>query len=55
MGLGTIFWLNLSPFYIAKEKAQVTTLQNIYDKIGSGMKDFNDMVSQTENIYGDRS
>ena len=58
-------WLNLSPFYIAKEKAQVAQLQNIYDKIGSAMKDFNDMVPRmrtsteidrrTRKLYNERN
>ena len=47
MGVSTLLWLNLSPFYIARENSQVATLQLIYDKIGSGMGGFNDMVPRT--------
>jgi hypothetical protein len=43
----TLFWLNLSPFYINKETEQERALKTMWVKIGSSMKRYNDMISKS--------
>lgn len=40
----TLFWLNLSPFYLKKEGEQERALKTMWQKIGYSMKIYNDMV-----------
>lgn len=41
IGSFTLFWLNLSPFYIEKEKKHNETLKILYDKYGTSMNMLN--------------
>lgn len=41
LGGFTLFWLNLSPFYVRKESSQVETLRTLFSKIGFSMKIYN--------------
>ena len=43
----TIFWLNLSPFYIKKEDEQVRALKTMWTKIGFNMKTYNDFLTKS--------
>ncbi len=43
----TLFWLNLSPFYIQKESEQIRALKTIWTKIGVNIKVYNDLVTKT--------
>ena len=47
MGGFSLLWLNLSPFYLAKEQAQEDTLKIMWQRIGANMKSYNDMVSRS--------
>ena len=40
----TLFWLNLSPFYVKKENEQERALRTMFDKIGYSMKMYNDLL-----------
>lgn len=40
----TLFWLNLSPFYLKKEGEQERALKTMWQKIGHSMKIYNDMI-----------
>ena len=40
-------WLNFSPFYIAKERAQEATLMLMWKKMDSAMNGFNDMLPRS--------
>lgn len=42
----TLFWLNLSPFYLSKETEQERALKTLWSKIGINMKMYNDMLSK---------
>lgn len=42
----TLYWLNLSPFYLKKETEQINTLKTLWKKLGTNMKVYNDMVSK---------
>lgn len=43
----TLFWLNLSPYYLRKETEQIRVLKTMWSKLGSTMKTYNDMVSKS--------
>lgn len=61
----TLFWLNLSPFYIQKENEQIRALKTIWAKIGINIKVYNDLLSRsttstsldkdTWNVYAQRN
>jgi hypothetical protein len=61
----TLFWLNLSPFYVSKESEQVRALKTMWNKVGSSMKVYNDLVAtsttstsidkETWGIYAERN
>lgn len=47
MAVTSILWLNLSPFYVSKEREQERTLDLLYHKVGTSMKSFNDLIPRT--------
>ena len=47
MAATTVFWVNESPFYYAKQNAQEKLLDVIYHKIGTSMKLLNDALPRT--------
>ena len=58
-------WLNLSPFYVTKENAQVQALKTMWNKVGSSMKVYNDLLAtsttstsidkETWSLYAERN
>ncbi len=40
-------WLNVSPFYINKENEQIRALKTMWSKIGSNVKTYNDLLSNS--------
>lgn len=60
----TLIWLNLSPFYVSKENEQVRALKTMWNKVGSSMKVYNDILAtsttstsidkETWSIYAER-
>lgn len=47
MGVTSVLWFHLSPFYENKLSEQVRTLDVLYHKIGTTMKLLNDLLPRT--------
>jgi len=47
LGGFTLIWLNISPFYVAKENAQIAALKLLWQRAGSTMQTFNDMLPKS--------